>query len=147
MKKTIVFILLSLLMVGCLPGIRKPEPKQSVAKEAVWDFFLVGSWRYTEDYSDDKTDYPQGTESFYGDGKYVCNAVDEKGNNVTIKGKWRLDDEEDFVVWVTQKSVKSGKETLSTEKKKVKYVVNSLAPNKALVYQVDDVYRSAEWVE
>ena len=147
MKKTIVIILLSLLMVGCLPISRKPEPKQSVAKEAVWDVFLVGSWSYTEANSDDKTDFPQGTETFYGDGKYVCNAVDENGKEVTIKGRWRLDDEEDFVVWVTQKFVKSGKKTLSSEKKSVKYVVNSLAPNKTLVYQVGDVYRSAEWVE
>ena len=138
MKKTLILIILALLMTGCLPGKRKPEPKQSVAKEAVWDFFLVGSWQLTEG---------QGTETFYGDGKYVHCFVDESGKDVTIKGNWRLDDNENFVVWVTQKTVKSGRKTLSSEKKELKYVINSLAPNKALVYQVGDVYRSAEWVE
>ena len=136
MKKTLLLILMALLMVGCLPGKRKPEPKQSVAKEAVWDFFLVGTWQL-----------PESNESFYGDGKYLCSSVDEKGKNVTIKGTWRLDDQEDFVVWVTQKSVKRGGKTVSSEKKVLKYVINSIAPNKALVYQVGDEYRSAEWVE
>ena len=50
MKKTIVLMLLALVMAGCIPGgKRKAEPKQSVAKEAVWDFYLIGTWKYTEE--------------------------------------------------------------------------------------------------
>lgn len=141
-------VLVALMMTGCLPGKRKAEPVQSVAKESVWDFYLVGTWQYDEDNSDVKSTFPEGTETFYGDGKYLCHAVDKRGNNVTVEGTWRLDDREDFVVWVTYKSVKRGKKTLTSEKKMVKYVINSLAPNQDLVYQVDnDAYRSAEWVK
>lgn len=140
-------VLVALMMTGCLPGKRKAEPVQSVAKESVWDFYLVGTWRYTEDESDVKSGYSEGTETFYGDGKYLCNTVDNSGKKVTIEGVWRLDDKEDFVVWVNQKSVKSGKRIVAKEKKVVKYVVISLAPEQALDYQAGDVYRSAEWVK
>ena len=147
MKKTLILILLALIMTGCWRAKPKAEPKQSAAKESVWDFYLIGTWQYTEDDSDIKSSFPQGTESFYGDGKYLCNAVDKKGKNVTVEGVWRLDDNEDFVVWVYINAVKSGGKTLSKEKKKIKYVVNALAPNKYMVYQVGDAYRTAEWVE
>ena len=147
MKKTLVLVLLALVMTGCWRAKPKAEPKQSAAKESVWDFYLIGTWQYTEDDSDIKSSFPQGTESFYGDGKYLCHAIDKKGKNVTVEGVWRLDDNEDFVVWVTINAVKSGGRTLSKEKKKVKYVVNALAPNKYIVYQVGDAYRTAEWVE
>ena len=147
MKKTLILILLALSMTGCWRAKPKAEPKQSAAKESVWDFYLIGTWQYTEDDSDIKSSFPQGTESFYGDGKYLCHAIDKKGKNVTVEGVWRLDDNEDFVVWVTINAVKSGGRTLSKEKKKVKYVVNALAPNKYIVYQVGDAYRTAEWVE
>jgi hypothetical protein len=147
MKKTLVLVLLALVMTGCWRAKPKAEPKQSAAKESVWDFYLIGTWQYTENDSDIKSSFPQGTESFYGDGKYLCHAIDKKGKNVTVEGVWRLDDNEDFVVWVTMNAVKSGRKTLSKEKKKVKYVVNALAPNKYMVYQVGDAYRTAEWVE
>ncbi|MBR5081187.1 MAG: hypothetical protein IKX35_01950 [Bacteroidales bacterium] len=147
MKKTLVLVLLALVMTGCWRAKPKAEPKQSAAKESVWDFYLIGTWQYNEDDSDIKSSFPQGTESFYGDGKYLCHAIDKKGKNVTVEGVWRLDDNEDFVVWVTINAVKSGGKTLSKEKKKVKYVVNALAPNKYIVYQVGDAYRTAEWVE
>ena len=147
MKKTLVLVLLALVMTGCWRAKPKAEPMQSAAKESVWDFYLIGTWQYTEDDSDIKSSFPQGTESFYGDGKYLCHAIDKKGKNVTVEGVWRLDDNEDFVVWVTINAVKSGGKTLSKEKKKVKYVVNALAPNKYIVYQVGDAYRTAEWVE
>ena len=147
MKKTLVLVLLALVMTDCWRAKPKAEPMQSAAKESVWDFYLIGTWQYTEDDSDIKSSFPQGTESFYGDGKYLCHAIDKKGKNVTVEGVWRLDDDEDFVVWVTINAVKSGGKTLSKEKKKVKYVVNALAPNKYIVYQVGDAYRTAEWVE
>ena len=147
MKKTLVLVLLALVMTDCWRAKPKAEPMQSAAKESVWDFYLIGTWQYTEDDSDIKSSFPQGTESFYGDGKYLCHAIDKKGKNVTVEGVWRLDDNEDFVVWVTINAVKSGGKTLSKEKKKVKYVVNALAPNKYIVYQVGDAYRTAEWVE
>lgn len=148
MKKVYIMVLLVLIMTACIPGgKRKAEPKQSAAKESVWDFYLIGTWQYTEDDSDVKSSFPKGTETFTGDGKYVCQAVDKKGKNVTLEGTWRLDDKEDFVVWVYINAVKSGRKTLSKEKKKVKYVVNALAPNKYLVYQIGDAYRSADWVK
>lgn len=147
MKRILILILLALIMTGCWRAKPKAEPKQSAAKESVWDFYLIGTWQYTEDDSDIKSSFPQGTESFYGDGKYLCNAIDKKGKNVTVEGVWRLDDNEDFVVWVYINAVKSGGKTLSKEKKKIKYVVNALAPNKYMVYQVGDAYRTAEWVE
>lgn len=148
MKKTIVLMLLALVMTGCIPGgKRKAEPKQSVAKEAVWDFYLIGTWKYTEEESEQKSFFPKGSESFNGDGKYLCHAIDKKGNNVTIEGSWRLDDKENFVVWVTYNTVKSGSKTLTKEKKVVKYVVNALAPNQSMVYQVGDAFRSADWVK
>ena len=100
MKKTLVLVLLALVMTGCWRAKPKAEPKQSAAKESVWDFYLIGTWQYTEDDSDIKSSFPKGTESFYGDGKYLCHAIDKKGKNVTVEGVWRLDDDEDFVVWV-----------------------------------------------
>lgn len=135
--KTIVLTMLAFLLVGCFPfGGRKAEPKQSVAKESVWDYYLVGTW---------KTD--EGTEIFCGDGNYLCYTTDQKGNDITIEGTWRLDDTEDYVVWVTYNKVKRGKKTVSREQRKQKYVVNALAPNQYLNYQVGEKYRSANWVK
>lgn len=148
MKKTVILMLLTLVMTSCIPGgKRKVEPKHSAAKESVWDFYLVGSWQYSEDDSESNSYFPEGTESFYGDGTYLCNAIDRKGNYVTVEGSWRLDDDKDFVVWVTYNSVKTGSKTLTRRKKVIKYVVNALAPANYMVYQVGDAYRSAEWVK
>lgn len=132
--KTITMTMLAFLMVGCF-GNHKSEPKQSVAKESVWDYFLVGTW---------KSDIC--TETFMGDGSYLRYTTDNKGNAITIEGTWRLDDTEDYVVWVTSKKVKRGNKTVSKEQKRLKYVVNALAPNQYLTYQVGDKYRYAVWV-
>lgn len=136
MKKTLIFIALALLMASCFPtGNRKSEPKKSVAKESVWDYYLVGTW---------KTD--NGTETFGGDGYYRCETT-KNGKDVIIEGTWRLDDTQDFVVWVNKTSAKSGGKVLSKDKKKFKYVICSLAPNKYLNYQVGDEFCSAKWVK
>lgn len=135
---TMVMAMLAFLMVGCFPSgsKKKAEPKQSVAKETVWDYFLIGTW-----------DIDGTTETFMGDGSYLCYTNDKKGNRIAIQGTWRLDDTEDYVVWVTQRKVKSGNKTISNDKKTRKYVINSLAPNQYLNYQVGDKYRSATWVK
>lgn len=146
MKKTLLISLLALLFVSCWQSNSKEEPKNSVAKEATWDLCLIGSWRYNE-VSDKKTDYPQGIETFYANGDYECYTEDSKGEKVAINGTWKLDDKEDFVILVTRQKVESAEETISSSEEEIKYVVNSLAPKDALNYQIDGVYRSAEWVE
>jgi hypothetical protein len=146
MKKTLLISLLALLLVGCWQSNSKEEPKESVAKESTWDLFLIGSWRYNE-VSDKKSDYPQGIENFYANGDYTCYTENKKGEKVVINGTWKLDDKEDFVILVTRQKVESAEETISSSEEEIKYVVNSLAPKDALNYQIDGVYRSAEWVE
>lgn len=147
MKKSLLISMLALLLVGCWQTHSKEEPKNSVAKEATWDIFLLGSWRYNEDASPEKSDYPQGIETFFGDGTYICYTENKKGEKVIINGTWRLDDEEDFIVWVTQQKVETANKTICSSEKKFKCIINSLTPESSLVYQMDDTHRSAEWVE
>lgn len=149
MKKVILMTLLACLMVGCKKGENKTEPKEepkkSVAKESTWDVFLIGSWRY-EEADGSQTDYPRGIESFHASGDYVCYTEDADGQKVVMNGTWKLDDEEEFVVWVTVNTIENAKETISSEPKTIKYVVNSLAPESTLVYQFDKTSRIAEWI-
>lgn len=150
MKKIVLLALLAILLAGCEhdnPADSSKEPKESVAKDATWDFCLIGSWRYTEEGSDVKSDYPTGIETFYANGDYVCFAEDTKGQKVVVNGTWRLDDKEEFVVWVAQDQVMTANQRGNIEKKNCKYVINCLKPQSAMVYQVGDVYRLAEWVE
>jgi hypothetical protein len=136
MKKTLILIALAFLMTACFPtGNTKSEPKKSVAKESVWDYYLVGTWK-----SDN------GIETFGGDGYYRCETT-KNGKNIIVEGTWRLDDTQDFVVWVTKTSAKSGDKVLSKEKKKIKYVIASLAPNKSLNYLVGEQCYSATWIK
>ena len=138
MKKTLILIALALLMASCFPtggGKRKSEPRQSVAKESVWDYYLVGTWQT-----------PEGIETFGGDGYYHCQTT-KNGKNIIIEGNWRLDDTQDYVVWVTKTSAKSGNKVLSNKKKSFKYVVCALAPNKYMTYQVGDELCQATWVK
>lgn len=146
MKKTLLISLLALLFVSCWNTQSKEEPKNSVAKESTWDLCLIGSWRYSE-VSNKKSDYPQGIETFYANGDYVCYTEDSKGEKVAINGTWKLDDKEDFVILVTRQKVESAKGTISSSEEEIRCVVNSLAPKENLIYQIDEVYRSAEWVE
>lgn len=135
MKKTLVlFFALALLMASCFPtggGKRKAEPKHSAAKESVWDYYLIGSWQTDE-----------SIETFCGDGSYRCCTV-----NKTYEGSWRLDDTQDYVVWVTISKVKSGNKTVKSQKKTIKYVINALAPNQYLTFQAGEKYRTASWVK
>ncbi len=157
MKKTAFFnrilcasaILVALLLAGCNKQAKSEadeEPEDSVAKEATWDYFLVGSWRYVEDSNGKNSTYPEGIETFFANGDYICYTQDSNGEKVIINGTWKLDDEEDYVVWVTQEKIKNAEKTISSDDKELKYVINSIAPEKALVYQVEDSYRSAEWM-
>ncbi len=143
-------MLLACLLVGCNnSGENKNEPKEepekSVAKESTWDLCLIGSWRY-EDVGDEQSAFPRGIECFYASGDYVCWTEDEKGKKVVINGTWKLDDEEEFVVWVTQNTVENAKGTISDEPTKFKYVINMLAPESEMSYQCEQVFRSAEYL-
>jgi hypothetical protein len=122
------------------------EPAQSVAKEATWDYFLIGSWHYGEeaDEEGELSKYPEGIEKFYSDGHYECYTQNKKGKKVLLSGKWKLDDKEDFVVWIYQSGMKTSKGKKKTRIKR-KYVVCSIAPNSTLSYQVDGRMRYALW--
>ena len=162
MKKIWLFLLLACFIVGCNNNKHKEElfddeeeeeqqdvkePKKSVAKETTWDFHLIGKWHYVEAAGDgEASKYPEGIEVFHANGDYECYTQDAKGQKVLINGTWKLDDKKAFVVWVAQESVANAKGTVSDKKKKIKYVINALAPEAYLTYQVNKVYRAAQWV-
>lgn len=146
MKKILLLSLSALMLMGCtLIKQKEKEPETSVAKESVWDLYLIGSWRYAEQGT--TTEYPKGIETFYADGSYMCCTENANEEKILIKGSWKLDDAEDFVVWVKQESVETADGTVSNDEKTVKYIIESLTPKENLRYQIDATYRSAEWME
>lgn len=150
MKKYLFISILALLLAGCWGESKHKvykEPQNSVAKEATWDLFLIGSWSYSEEGSPYQSEYPQGTESFYGNGDYVCYAENAQGQKVVLEGTWKLDNKEDFVVRVTLTKAENENGPVELEKKKFKYIINSLAPEETLIYQLGKVYRTATWEE
>jgi len=151
MKKLLFLALMACLAAGCKDsGGSKDkeeveEPESSVAKDATWDLFLIGSWRYA-DTGGKKTEYAEGIENFHANGDYECYTQDKKGRKVVINGTWKLDDDDDFVVWVTQKSIKNAEGTISNDEEEVKYIILSLAPEETLNYQAGKTTRTAEWI-
>ena len=146
MKKILLLSLSALLLTGCtLLKHKEAEPETSVAKESVWDLYLIGSWRYAEQGA--TTEYPKGIETFFADGSYMCCTEDGNGEKILIKGTWKLDDAEDFTVWVKQMSVENAEGTISSDEKTVKYIIESLTPKEELRYQIGDTSRAAEWME
>lgn len=122
-------------------------PKASAAAETSWDYFLVGTWKYSEQTPEGKepTSYPKGVETFSGNGDYECLTETAGGSKAIIHGTWKLDDKDPYTIWVTQKSIKTANKTKEGESKR-KYTVLSLETGKELIYQTGDSYRTAEWL-
>lgn len=159
-KSFIILFLCSMLMSSCIIKPLKKlffsssgeeeeqlvkEPEKSKAKESKWDFYFVGSWRYSTLNTEKSGDYKEGIETFLGDGSYSNLTFTSDGKKAVVKGRWKLDDKEDYVVWVDQECVVTdqGKKTVNT---KVKYIVMSLDPGVELLYLVDGVTRKSQWV-
>ena len=121
------------------------KPVNSVAEKATWDICLIGTWKYGEEVAAGKIQQ-KGVEKFLGDGTYENFTNDEEGNKVVITGTWRLDDNEDYVVWIQEKERQSEKGTETTDRK-LKYTIQMLTPQKLLCYYLDGKNRIAEWME
>ncbi len=153
MKNYIILIACTLILCGCKgdkedTSSSENAPKESVAADSKWDFFLLGSWKYTEQAPKDGklSPYPQGIETFFSNGEWSNHTMTAKGEKVLLKGTWRLDDKDDYTLWVIQ----TEGQTAEKKKKginKIKYVVASLEPGKQFIYMAGDCYRTAEYVQ
>ncbi len=147
MKHILFIACLATMLVAC--KTTTPEPENSVAATAQWDFFLLGSWEYeeTSESEDNLSAYPKGTESFNADGSYSNYAIGSNGKKSILKGTWRLDDKEDYTVWVTVTTIQTKEGEKEIEGKPEKYTIISLDPMNTLTYQIDNSVRVAEWKE
>ena len=151
MKKYILFIVCAILVCGCKDKATtstEPTPQTSVAKDAKWDFFILGTWKYEESTPEGKkgTAYPKGIETFYANGEYVNHTMTSHGEKVLIKGTWQLDDKEEYVLWVTQNEVQSASGKKVTGNSRRKYIIQSLDTEKSLNYMTGESFRKAEWL-
>ncbi len=157
MKRNIILLIsIALVLCSCKKESNNQEtdgseaPKESVAKEATWDFFILGSWKYTEKAPEGKklSPYPNGIETFYSNGEWSNHTMTAKGEKVLLKGTWRLDDKENYVIWVTQtEGISGGGKNKKTGTNKVKYVVATLQPGEQFNYMAGDCLRQAESIE
>lgn len=158
MKKYILLMLAVALMIcGCQKeksgqdaATETEEPKESVAKDATWDFFLLGTWKYAEQAPEGVklSPYPKGMETFYSNGEWANHTMTAKGQKVLLKGTWKLDDKNKYVVWVTQtEGISDGGKAKKTGTNKVKYVIVSLTPGSSLNYMAGDCLRQAEYLK
>lgn len=137
------------MLSSCWFLLRSPsknnEPKDNVAKETTWDYWLLGSWNYEEPSSDGvQSEWPRGIETFYGNGDYENYAENSSGKKAIIKGTWKLDMKEEFVFHVKIKSVSYPDGTTSSRQENHKCTLFSLTPGRKLSYQIDNYYRSAK---
>lgn len=157
MKQILYFLMLACFITGCKKNSDNnsqeeeewvEEPENSVAKETTWDFHLLGQWHFIEtgNESGKTSKYTEGIEVFHADGSYECYTQTSKGVKVIINGTWKLDDENDFVLWVTQKESMDAKGNESTDTKRLKYTIYSLSPGQSLTYQVGKVTRTATYI-
>ena len=155
MKKILFILMTACFVAGCknMNSDQKEsepveEPENSVAKDATWDYHLIGQWHFTEtgNKGDKASKYTEGIEVFHADGTYECYTQNAKGTKVLINGTWKLDDEKDFVVWVTQESMEDAKGNSSDDEKRTKYTFYSIAPEESITYLAGKAYRQAEWV-
>ena len=158
MKKYILLIMaVTLMMGGCKKetssqeaATETEEPKESVAKDATWDFFLLGTWKYSEQAPKDAklSPYPKGMETFYSNGEWANHTMTSKGDKVLLKGTWKLDDKDPYVVWVTQtEGISGGGKSKKTGTNKIKYVIVSLTPGSKLNYMAGNCFRQAEYIK
>jgi hypothetical protein len=158
MKKYILLIIaIALTLCGCQKekssqdvATETEEPKESVAKDATWDFFLLGTWKYAEQAPKGAklSPYPKGMETFYSNGEWANHTMTAKGQKVLLKGTWKLDDKDQYVVWVTQtEGISDGGKAKKTGTNKVKYVIVSLTPGTTLNYMAGDCFRQAEYIK
>ena len=156
-KYLLLVIAIALTLCGCKnekssqdTETKADEPKESVAKDATWDFFLLGTWKYTEQAPKGAklSPYPKGVETFYSNGEWANHTMTAKGEKVLLKGTWKLDDKDQYVVWVTQKEgISGGGKSKKTGTNKIKYVIASLTPGTSLNYMAGDCFRKAEYMK
>ena len=152
--KKILFLMIcaTLFITGCKKENGKDTgeeaPEASAAANTSWDYFLVGTWKYSEKAAEGKetTAYPKGIETFSGNGDYQCLTQTSKGEKVIILGTWSLDHQDAYTIWVTQTSITTGSGKKKEGKSKRRYTVLTLDTGKELVYKVDDSVRKAEWL-
>ncbi|MBO4785498.1 MAG: hypothetical protein J5510_00325 [Prevotella sp.] len=144
MKNIILITFCSLMMCSCFLFDKK---EQSAAKDASWDYWLIGSWHYKDYDSDTHSEWPEGIECFYGNGDYENYTQTSDGKKALVSGQWKLSQKEKFVVLVHTTSVKTSEGTVSNKEKTVKYVINSIKPGSTLTYMVGKTFRAAMWAD
>lgn len=148
MRKYILLIVCALIVCGCKKEGSTSESENTLAQEAKWDFFILGTWKYEEQVAEGgkPTAYPKGIETFYANGDYVNHTMAANGEKVLVKGTWKLDSQEEYTLWVTQHEVESASGKKVTGNSRRKYTILSIDTEKTLNYQTGDVYRSAQWL-
>lgn len=160
MKKYLILIVCALLMSSCIdrdnPIIKflksefgqSGEGENKRAAESVWDFYLIGEWKYTQENENGETtgEYAKGIETFAGDGTYTNTTIDAYDDKVVLKGTWALDADEDYTINIKiDKRITSDGDEDDVDLKMV-YTLVSLEPEVSFNYITDGKNRSAEWV-
>ena len=150
----IVALTLSVMSTSCLDSIKQFKDKvmgssetenpDSKAANSKWDFYLIGSWLYTQEESE--LSYSKGVETFHGNGEYINHTEDAKGNRNVLTGTWRVDNEEDYTIDITIESIKTPEGEQKVDKK-MKYTIIALEPEAMLSYEVDGKVRTAACLE
>ena len=133
MKKTILFIALAAALTGCFGkgGEIKPVEQKESEKvaNAKWDYYVVGSWKYTQTTDEGATadKYVEGIETFMGNGDYVNHCMTADSSRVVLKGFWAVDSEKDYTikVYLQTKSTDKGEGQIDHQ---IDYTLVSLEP-------------------
>ena len=112
MKKCILILAATTALTGCFGrGVKPVEQKESEkVANATWDFYILGSWKYTQTTEEGKAadKYVEGVETFIGNGDYINHCMTADSGRVVLKGFWAVDTEKDYTIniYLQSKSTK-----------------------------------------
>ena len=151
----IVALSLSVTTTSCIDSIKQFKDKlmgssetenpESKAATSKWDFYLIGSWLYTQE--ETELSYSKGVETFHGNGEYINHTEDAKGNRNVLTGTWRVDNDVDYTIDITIESIKTPEGGEEEVKKEMKYTILAIEPGAMLSYEVDGKVRTAACLE
>lgn len=145
MKKLLYIIMalacaVSINSCGKSGNEQNQEAPDSKAAKSQWDFYLIGSWLYTQE--DTTKDFSKGVETFHGTGEYINHTEDAQGNRNVLTGTWRVNNDEDYTIDITIESIKTAKGEKKVDEKR-KYTIVAIEPEAMLSYVVDGKTRTA----
>lgn len=150
MKKYISILAVAMVVTGCFGrGVKPVEQKESAkVASATWDYYILGSWKYTQTTDEGKTadKYVEGVETFMGNGDYINHCMTADSSRVVLKGFWAVDPEKDYTINIYLQS-KSTKEGSAKIDHKLVYTLVSLEPGVVFNYTFDGNNRCGYYVE